>query len=154
MSSIISRAEAEKRQMVLQDMNKPQQLTVSQVKWKDGGSHPQGATVILSNGRLLNCQVHNVVCDGVFWYVEADIKVKFNDYSTLVRLGEDQKPEALRVANLHIPQSGQAQGTQVILNDGSYLSLLYSVRFVENGLRVKVRIHNETTETSTQTSSG
>ena len=146
MTSIISSAEAEKRSAMLQDMNKPQRLTVSEVRWKDGSSHPQGATVILSNGRLLDCQVHNVVPSKHHWCVEVDIEVKFNDYSALARPDE----EALRVADLQIPQSGKLQGTQVVLNDGSYLSLIHSIRFADNGLRVKVRVDGKTPTTSTE----
>ena len=145
MASIISRDEAEKLSATLQDINKPQRLTVSEVKWRDGGSNPKSATVILSNGRLLDCWVHNVVPSKHHWYVEVDIKVKFNDYSALARPDE----EALRVADLQIPQSGKLQGTQVVLNDGSYLSLIHSIRFVDNGLRVKVRIDGKTPTTPT-----
>ena len=149
MTSIISRAEADKRQTELKDMNnknEPKQLTVSKVKWKDGSSHPHGAEVILSNGKRLNCQVHNVVSDAFFWYVEADIQVKFNDYSTTVCFGENKEAEALKVADLCIPETGRTQGTKLILNDGNYLALIYSVRFVNDRLRVKVRIHNESNQ--------
>lgn len=156
MTSIISRAEADKRRTELKDLsntNEPKQLTVSKVKWKDGSSHPHGAEVILSNGKRLNCQVHNVVSDAFFWYVEADIQVKFNDYSTTVCFGNDKEAEALKIADLCIPETGRTQGTKLILNDGNHLSLIYSVRFVNDRLRVKVRIHNETTQTAKQTTS-
>lgn len=156
MTSIISRAEVDKRQTELKDMNKPnepKQLTVSGVKWKEGSSNPHHAKVILSNGKHLNCQVRNVVSDAFFWYVEADIQVKFNDYSTTVCFGENREAEGLRIADLCIPETGRTQGTKLILSDGNYLSLIYSVRFVNDSLRVKVRIHNETTQTAKQTAS-
>lgn len=150
MTSIISRAEADKRRAMLQDVNKPQRLTVSEVKWRDGGSNPQGATVILSNGRLLDCWVHNVVTNKHHWYAEVDIEVKFNDYSASITIGDNKEPKALRVADVQIPQSGKLQGTQVILNDGSYLSLMRSIRFVGNSfLRVMVCIDGKTPTTST-----
>lgn len=100
MTSIISRAEANKRRTELKDLsntNEPKQLTVSKVKWKDGSSHPHGAEVILSNGKRLNCQVHNVVSDAFFWYVEADIQVKFNDYSTTYALVMTRRLRRLRL---------------------------------------------------------
>lgn len=154
MTSIISRAEADKRRTELKDMNnmnEPKRLTVSKVKWKDGSSHPHGAEVILSNGKRLDCQVWNVVLSNGFWCVEVDARIKFNDYSTTVCFGSDRQAEALRVADVLFPEKGKLQGTKIVLNDGNYLSLIHGVRFVENGLRVKVRIHNETTQTAKQT---
>lgn len=156
MTSIISRAEADKRRTELKNMNntnEPKRLTVSEVKWKDGSSGPHGATVILSNGKYLDCLVRDVVVSNDFWCVEADVKIKFNDYSTTVWFGLDRQPEGLRVADVLFPEKGKLQGTKIVLNDGSYLSLIHGVRFVNDGLRVKVRIHNETTQTAKQTAS-
>lgn len=151
MTSIIRRDEADKRQAELRNMDKPNRVTVSKVKWKYGSSGPSGAAVILSNGRYLDCQVQNVIVLGDVWCAEIDVRIKFNDYSTTVCFGSDRQAESLRVADVLFPEKGKLQGTQVVLNDGSYLSLIQGIRFVENGLRVKVRINNETTTTQAET---
>ncbi len=72
--------------------------------------------VILSNGEAIKLSGAQRLSDPFFWYVEADIQVKFNDsLRPQYALVMTRRLRRLRLPDLCIPETGRTQGTKLDL---------------------------------------